>query len=106
MINVQNPFLKIFSSILANRLSIYAEENNLLPKFQFGFRRNRCPKSSFFYNGQNLEIVNNFKYLGFTFTVQLSFTRHLENQIVKARSRIGQLYATLPIMKLPLDDAL
>ena len=55
------------------------------------FHRGRCPKSSFFYNGQNLEIVNHFKYLGFTFTVQLSFTRHLENQILIARSRIGQL---------------
>ena len=67
------------------------------------FHRGRCPKTSFQYNGQELEIVKSFTYLGFIFTVQLSFTKHLEAQIVKARSRVGQLFVRLPLMDLPLD---
>ena len=70
------------------------------------FHRGRCPQSSFTYDGQQLENVNSFDYLGFTFSVRLSFTRHLEKQITKARSRIGQLFAKLPIMKLPLQTSL
>jgi len=38
---VQNPFAKIYSSILTKRLSSFAESQDLLPIFQFGFRSNR-----------------------------------------------------------------
>ena len=40
-INVQNPFLKCFSAILAKRLAAYSEERGLLNDFQFGFRARR-----------------------------------------------------------------
>ena len=70
------------------------------------FHRGRCPRSSFTYAGNEIEIVKSFKYLGFTFTTQLSFSRHVESLIVKARSRIGLLFSKLPIMGLPIDIAL
>jgi len=38
---IQDPFAKVFSSILTKRLTTYAENNNLFPTFQFGFRSNR-----------------------------------------------------------------
>ena len=38
-INIQNPILKILTCLLAKRLSLYAEEQCLLPDFQFGYRK-------------------------------------------------------------------
>lgn len=40
-ISIQNPFLKLFSTLLSARLRSYVEKNNLLPDFQFGFREKR-----------------------------------------------------------------
>lgn len=40
-INVPNPILKTFMSLIANRISILSEENKLCPTFQFGFRKRR-----------------------------------------------------------------
>ena len=92
---------------MINALHTYCERNKLV--INIGktkcmiFHRGRCPKASFIYNNQELEIVNAFTYLGFKFTVQLSFTKHLEALIIKARSRIGQLYSRLPLMNIPID---
>ena len=35
---IEDPFLKVFNTALTTRLSVFAERNNLLPDFQFGFR--------------------------------------------------------------------
>ena len=40
-INIQNPFVKCYNKILTNRLATYAEQNDLLPKEQYGFRAGR-----------------------------------------------------------------
>lgn len=66
------------------------------------FHRGRLPACSFSVGGSPLEIVNSFTYLGFTFTVQLSFTSHLSSMITKANSRIGLLFQKLPLSHLPL----
>ena len=70
------------------------------------FHYGRCPPFMFTFEGQQIEIVKHFVYLGFTFTTQLTFTPHLLTQISKARSRIGQLFARLPLMNLPLETLL
>jgi hypothetical protein len=69
------------------------------------FHRGRLPQESndFQYAGESLEIVKAFCYLGFWFSTQLSFTRHLETAIAKARARIGLLFAKLPLTDIPLD---
>ena len=69
------------------------------------FHRGRLPEaaSDITYDGKVLEVVNNFCYLGFWLTVQLSFTRHLEATIAKARSRAGLLFAKLPLVHIPLN---
>ena len=41
VINVNNALYKVYMSVVTNRLSIYAESNNLLPALQFGFRKGR-----------------------------------------------------------------
>jgi hypothetical protein len=43
---IENPFLKVFATILCFRLYRYCENNQLLPEFQFGFRRNLCTTSA------------------------------------------------------------
>ena len=67
------------------------------------FHRGRLPKCSFTLNSIALEIVNNFTYLGFIFSSQLSFSAHLNNVNVKANSRVGTLMSRLPLRNLPLD---
>ena len=66
----------------------------------------KCPMFSLTYSGQELEVVKSFIYLGFTFTVNLTFTPHLLSQVTKARSRVGQLFARLPLVELPLSTVL
>ena len=67
------------------------------------FYRGRPPKVSFTLGSKNLELVNQFTYLGFIFTTQLSFSNHLNSISAKANSRCGSLNARLPIKNLPLD---
>ena len=43
---IEDPFLKIFNTCLFNRLSDFVEANNLLPTFQFGFRKNHSTTSA------------------------------------------------------------
>ena len=40
-ISIQNPFLKLFSSLFCQRLLKFSCYQNILPTFQFGFRPNR-----------------------------------------------------------------
>jgi len=95
---------------LLDAIHLYCLENKLIVNVTktkiLVFHYGRCPSFSFYYENQNLEVVNSFDYLGFTFTVQLTFTPHLQKQIIKARSRIGQLFSSLPLMNLPLDTVL
>ena len=44
-----------------------------------------------------LEKVNEFVYLGVTFTTQLAYTKHLEKVNAKARAKIGQIFAMTPV---------
>jgi len=67
------------------------------------FHRGRCPAASFTYSGNKIDIVKSFTYLGFVYTVQLAFSQHVEKLIAKGRSRIGQLYARLPLTNLSLE---
>ena len=57
----------------------------------------------FKYAGQLLEVVGSFCYLGFWLTVQLSYSKHLETLIARARARIGLLFAKLPLDQVPLQ---
>ena len=43
---IEDPILKIFTSFLYNRLTEYCEKKNLLPTFQFGFRKNLSTSSA------------------------------------------------------------
>ncbi|KAG1714962.1 Protein capicua [Nymphon striatum] len=45
-IAIENPFLKTLSSLLRNRISDYVEMNNLLPTYQFGFRKDHSSVSA------------------------------------------------------------
>lgn len=40
-ISVQDPFVKVFSSILNHRLNLYVQENSLLQESQFGFAKGK-----------------------------------------------------------------
>ena len=66
------------------------------------FHRGRLPACSFILNDRPIEIVNNFVYLGFDFSTQLSFSQHVKSINSKARAKCGLLFARLPLMDLPL----
>ena len=70
------------------------------------FHRGRLPSSAFDLDGKAIEIVNDFIYLGFNFSSQLSFSKHAKNIDAKARAKCGILFARLPIMDLPLPIVL
>ena len=70
------------------------------------FYRGRPPKCEFKLGQKNLELVNNFTYLGFNITTQLSFSKHLESITMKANSRCGMLMTRLPLRNLPINIVL
>jgi hypothetical protein len=43
---IEDPFVKVFTTILCSRLTEYSESNGLLPDFQFGFRKNLSTTSA------------------------------------------------------------
>jgi len=86
---------------VANGLKINAEKTKVLI-----FHRGRLPTSHFTFNDQPLEIVNEFTYLGFTFTSQLSFTKHLEILNSKAASKCGFLLSKLKPCNIPINIVL
>ena len=66
----------------------------------------RIAKCNFTLNGNPVEKVSNFKYLGFIFSTRLSFTEHIKRLISKVQSKIGLLNAKIPLKRLPLKTVL
>ena len=96
--------------IAIDSLNLYCQENHLKINSEktkcLIFHKGRLPKLSFLLQNSELEIVSEFKYLGFTFTPQLSFSKHISTITKKAHSRIGSLFFALPLKHLPLSLAL
>ena len=67
--------------IAIDSLNLYCQENHLKINSEktkcLIFHKGRLPKLSFLLQNSELEIVSEFKYLGFTFTPQLSFSKHI-----------------------------
>ena len=95
--------LKVYCE--ANKLEVNVSKTKIMI-----FHKGRLPKVDveyeFHYAGQVLEVVGSFCYLGFWLTVQLSYSKHLETLIARARARIGLLFAKLPLAHVPLHLAL
>ena len=93
--------------IAIDSMALYCSENSLKINTEktkcLVFHKGRLPRCSFSLEGFDLEIVPEFKYLGFIFTPQLSFTKHLRHTIDKALSRCGFLFEKLHVNKLPLS---
>ena len=96
--------------IAIDSLSLYCQENHLKTNSEktkcLIFHKGRLPNLSFLLQNSELQIVSEFKYLGFTFTPQLSFSKHISAITKKAHSRIGSLFFALPLKHLPLSLAL
>jgi len=60
-------------------------------------------KSTFHIDGREIEIVNSFTYLGFTFTPQLKFSQHLQNITARAASKSGVLLSKLKPLNISID---
>ena len=87
-----------------NELKINASKTKVMI-----FHKGRLPnndKVDFFIKENKLEVVSDFSYLGFIFTPQLSFSKHISKTNAKARSKIGMLFAKFPIRELPLELAI
>ena len=80
-----------------NGLNINAEKTKILI-----FHMGRLNHHSFFLGNTEIEQVSSFAYLGFTFTTQLSFTKHVESLNAKASSKCGVLLSKLSNFDFPL----
>ena len=70
------------------------------------FHKGRLPKNEdkdYFIKSTKLEVVNTFKYLGITFSTQLSFTKHLQNKNSEANARISYMFSKYQLGHLPLS---
>lgn len=91
-------------------LERYCDSNNLpvsIPKtkvLQF-YRGSPCI-FNVQYKGNVLEQLNEFVYLGISFTTQLASTKHINRMLAKCRSRMAFLFSRLPISDIPLPTAL
>ena len=96
--------------IAINCLSTYCKENGLNINVEktkvLIFHKGRLPTCQFTLNNAPLEIVNEFTYLGFAFTSQLSFTSHLDILNTKASSKCGFLLSKLKPCNVPIDIVL
>ena len=88
---------------LANYCRLNHIEINIAKTKVVAFHRGRLPHCEFFLDNQPLEMLNNFNYLGFNFSVQLSFSQHASVITSKARSKCGLLCSTVPLKNLPLS---
>jgi hypothetical protein len=70
------------------------------------FHRGSCPKTTFYYKGNEIEQCNNFTYLGVVLTTQLSSWPHVQHIISKCNQRIGFLFAKLPLKEIPMGVVL
>ena len=97
---IQDPIMQIFTKILTNRVTNVLETNSLLPEMQMGsrarrstisacftlsentkilvFHKGRLPKTvGFNINGNEVERVIGYKYLGMIYKSGLSFSKHV-----------------------------
>ena len=74
-----------------NRLSLNVSKTKLM-LIGSKQRLNRIGNISVSLNGETVESVQNFKYLGMTLDQQLHFHSHIEQIVDKATSRLGLLY--------------
>ena len=81
-----------------NNLSINTNKTKVLI-----FHKGRLPSCKFHIDNNDIQIVNEIVYLGFTFTPQVSFTKHAMKINAKARSRLGFLASKIPFKILPKD---
>lgn len=97
-VDLQEGIDSIANYCTKNNLQINTSKSKCLT-----FYKGRCSIPPFTLNQTPLENVNNFCYLGITVTTRLSSTKHVEKILARVSSRIGLLYAKLPIKKFPLD---
>ena len=50
--------------------------------------------------------MTEFKYLGFIFTCQLSFSKHIHSLNIKAKARIGLMFSRLPLKELSIEKVM
>ena len=71
------------------------------------FRYGPIPREAKFkISGEEIEIVNSFRYLGVIFTSQLKYYEHVDRIVIKAKSKIGMIFAKTPVKEAGLDLAL
>ena len=91
-------------------LEQYCKENKLVINTKktkiLIFKRGPRPDVKFYINGKEIEIVNQFRYLGVVFTSQLKFYAHVEHVLQKAKAQIGMIFAKTPIKEVNLNLAL
>ncbi|XP_055907639.1 uncharacterized protein LOC129942637 [Eupeodes corollae] len=82
--------------LMINRLFEYCRVWNLIVNldkskiliFKSG-RGRKCANEKWHYNGENIEVVTEFKYLGVIFTQNLSMEKHLKEKLMKAKCAIS-----------------
>ena len=79
---------------IKNELTINAGKTEALI-FYKGQLPNDDKSTSFSINQNKIETVTRFKYLGFIFTTQLSFTEHAKKVCTKANAKIGYIFSKL-----------
>ena len=81
-----------------NNLTVNAKKSKLVI-----FHKGRLPECKILFRDVELERVNEFTYLGITFSTQLSFSSHLQSLVTKANSRIGLLFSKLELQSMSLE---
>ena len=96
--------------VALNQLEMYTRQSDLVVNVNktkcLTFFKGSYRPIDFRFNNQPLQNVNSFTYLGVVFTTRLSAHKHVEHIISKCNTRIGFLFAKVPIKKLPLDVVL
>ena len=65
----------------------------------------RNPNITFKIQNGSIETVSEYKYLVIIFTPQLTFTKHVESLIARAKAKIGYMFARTPVKEVSLDLA-
>ena len=96
---------------MLRRLEEYCETNMLIINTKktkiMIFRYGPIPREAKFkILGEEIEIVNSFRYLGVIFTSQLKYYEHVDRIVIKAKSKIGMIFAKTPVKEVGLDLAL
>jgi hypothetical protein len=92
------------------RLQTYCTENDLtvsIPKTKcLAFYKGNIPYYSIFLNGEKLDKVNEFTYLGVVLTTRLASSKHISRVLSQCNSRMGFLFAKLHLQDIPVSVAL